>query len=232
MVPNPESSSESAMNTAPQWEKVRCSSAYHPPRPAQSTRVVLVRHGETDWNAAGVYQGWKDVPLNARGMSQALELGEQLTGISISAAYTSPLSRAVMTAELILGSGTRAVNTLSIAAIRELSYGDLEGLPPQQRRASWPQLEAQWATDPWDVRFPEGESLDMLATRALPVWERLLTRHAGQTILLSGHGHLNRVILLHARSLPRSHFWTVEQGNGSATMLECLPPARLARSNK
>ena len=191
-----------------------------------ATRVLLVRHGETDWNARGVYQGWRDVPLNARGRLQARALATSLADVAIDAAYSSPLARARETAEIALGA--RFVRARSVSALRELSYGEWEGLAPEERRAGWPLLEERWTTDPWRVQFPGGESLDTLAGRVLPVWEKLLAAHAGETILLCGHGHLNRVIVLHARRLPRAEFWTVAQPNGSATMLECVPAAEFA----
>lgn len=210
------------------WESVRCAAASHLPDGAPATRVVLVRHGETDWNAGGIYQGWQDVPLNENGREQARFLAQQLAGVLIDAAYSSPLLRATETAETILGANACEMSARPVTALRELSYGEWEGIPPQERRARWALLDDQWATDPWSVQFPGGESLDLLAARALPVWEGLLAQHAGQTILLAGHGHLNRVILLHARSVPRDSFWDIAQPNGSATMLECLPISPLA----
>lgn len=191
-----------------------------------TTRVVLVRHGETDWNARGVYQGWRDVPLNGRGRSQARALATALAGVAIDAAYSSPLSRARETAEIALGA--RFVRACQVSAFRELSYGEWEGLAPEERRAGWPLLEERWATDPWNVQFPGGESLATLAERVLPVWERLLAAHMGETVLLCGHGHLNRVIMLHARRLDRADFWAVAQPNGSVTTLECVPVTHAA----
>jgi broad specificity phosphatase PhoE len=182
------------------------------------TRVVLVRHGETDWNARDVWQGWQDVPLGARGRAQVDALARSLAGVAIDAAYTSPLARARETAEIVLAG--RRVVPLALPALRELSYGALEAIAPGARRAAWPELHARWATDPWTVTFPGGESLDGLAARVLPAWTRIVAAHPGETVLVSGHGHVNRVVLLHAHGRPRDEFWSVAQPNGAAATLE------------
>jgi broad specificity phosphatase PhoE len=195
---------------------------------APATRIVLVRHGETDWNARGVYQGWQDVPLGASGRVQAEELARWLAEIAIDAAYTSPLARARETAAIVLAG--RGVVPLALPALRELSYGRAEGVAPDERRAAWPDLDARWADDPWEVALPDGESLDLLAARVLPAWERIVLAHPGETVLVSAHGHVNRVILLHVRRLPRAAFWSVAQPNGSAILLECAPATAVVGS--
>ena len=188
----------------------------------ETTRVVLVRHGETEWNARGVYQGWQDVPLGARGVAQTMALARSLAGIAIDAAYTSPLSRARETAAAVLRG--RGVVPVAVPELRELSYGVWEGLAPAPRRAAWGDLEDRWIADPWSVAFPEGESLGALAARVLAVWDRIVAAHAGDTVLVSAHGHVNRVILLHAHGLPRDAFWSLDQPNAGFVLLECPPP--------
>lgn len=199
---------------------MECASARTPG--AGHVRVVLVRHGETAWNARGVYQGWQDVPLSVRGREQAAGLAGRLTRVALDAAYCSPLRRARDTAELLLA-GREGVALVEARELRELSYGALEGVEPVERTRRWPALDARWRDDPWNVHFPGGESLAGLEARVLPLWHRLLAAHAGGTILVSTHGHVNRVILLHMRRLERARFWSVAQPNGSATFLECVP---------
>jgi broad specificity phosphatase PhoE len=189
-----------------------------PGRP-EVTRVLLVRHGETAWNARDVWQGWQDVPLGARGRAQAEALARSLADIAVDAAYTSPLARARETASIVLAG--RNVVPLAVPELRELSYGLLEGVAPDARRAGWPDLDARWPADPWAVAFPGGESLDALAARVLPAWTRIVAAHPGETVLVSGHGHVNRVLLLHARRQPREAFWAVAQPNGVVTVLDC-----------
>lgn len=186
---------------------------------APPTRVVLVRHGETLWNRRGVYQGWRDAPLSPLGYEQAHRLAEALARVPLDAAYTSPLGRARETAAALLDG--RGVDAVEEPALRELRYGTWEGLEPAVRRAGWGDLEARWAADPWSVAPPGGESLTALSVRVLPAWEAIVARHAGGTVLVSAHGHVNRVILLHALGLPPTAFWDVAQPNGAATLLAC-----------
>ncbi len=187
----------------------------------QPTRVLLVRHGETAWNACGIYQGGRDVPLSEHGRAQAEALRDTLAGTPIDAAYTSPLARARETARLILGG--RGVRAAVVPELRELSYGRCEALHPDARRAAFPSLDARWSDDPWGVAFPDGESLAAVAARVLPVWARLVAAHRGETVLVAAHGHVNRVILLHERRLPPSAFWSIAQENGAVVALDCAP---------
>ena len=200
-------------------------------RGAASARVVLVRHGETDWNARGMYQGSRDVPLSARGRAQARALAVDLASVGFDAAYTSPLVRARETADLVLagrGPAGRGLDARPVPALGEFGYGAWEGLGADERRARWPELDARWAADPWTVALPGGETLADLAERVLPAWDHLLSAHPGGTIAVFAHGHVNRVILLHARGLPRDAFWSVAQPNAAAVRLDCRPDAPVA----
>ncbi len=199
-------------------------------RGAARTRAVLVRHGETDWNARGVYQGSRDVPLSPRGRAQALALAARLAPVAFDAAYTSPLARARETADLVLaGRGAAGrpdggpLRVELVPAFGEFGYGAWEGVAPDERRARWPDLDARWNADPWSVAPPGGESLDALAARVIPAWDQLVGAHPGRTIVVFAHGHVNRVILLHARGLPPAAFWSVAQPNASAVLLDCRP---------
>ncbi len=192
-----------------------------PPVAADATRVLLVRHGATAWNLEGRHQGVTDVPLNDEGRAQAAALGRLLGGVRIDAAYTSPLGRAADTAALVLAG--RPVRAAALPALAELSYGERQG----QRRADWiasePAFVARWDAEPWTVTFPGGESLVDVHRRAAPVWDALVARHRGQTVLVSAHGHLNRVLLVHALGLPRAAFWTLPQPNAACVVVDAAP---------
>ena len=176
--------------------------------------MYLVRHGETSWNARGLCQGTADVPLNDRGRAEAARLRERLAGVRFDAAYTSPLGRARETAEALLAqSGLRAARW---AAFAELSYGEWQGMP----EAEWPGAAGErWRRDPWSMAFPGGESLDDVHRRAAPAWDRLVAAHPGETVLLAAHGHLNRVLLIHALGWPRHRFWEIAQPNAACTVV-------------
>lgn len=179
-----------------------------------TTAIYLVRHGETEWNAEGRCQGTTDIPMNAAGFAQVRELARELEGVAFDAAYTSPLTRTRDTAEAILR--RRGLRAMPVPELVELSYGDLQGT----RSDAWDDaLRTAWSSEPWSVVFPNGESLGMVRDRAVPVLEQIVAAHPGETVLISAHGHLNRVLMLHAHGRPDEDFWAVEQANASALVL-------------
>lgn len=177
------------------------------------TRILLVRHGETDWNAAGLHQGTTDQPLNEHGRAQLRDLAVELAGERVSAVYGSPLRRSRETAEAIAASHGLDVNVMP--DLREISYGLWQGKTHNWCLRQNPGLANRWITDPWTVRFPGGESLDDVASRAIAALDSLCADHPEATVVVSGHGHVNRVLLIHSLRLPRSEFWNIPQRNGT-----------------
>jgi probable phosphoglycerate mutase len=150
-----------------------------PPHPQ---RVVLVRHGATDWSEAGRHTGWTDIPLNERGIEQATTLPQALSRWSFSTVLCSPLQRARTTCEL---AGLLARAEID-PDLREWHYGDYEGLTAAQVREHRP----GWTI--WDGGVLNGESLDQLAERADRVVARLHTLQGDVAVF--AHGHLLRVL--------------------------------------
>lgn len=198
--------------------------------------IWLIRHGETDWNVRGLYQGTTDVALNARGRAQARDLAARLAHVRFDAAYTSPLARARDTAACVLGDG--GPPAVALPALREISYGLWQGRGSLPRGRCNAGLEWRWRERPWSVRFPGGESLEDVAARAVPVARGIVAAHPAERVLLSGHGHLNRVLLIALLGWERDRFWRVEQPNagcwrirlspGAAPEAELLAPAAAA----
>ena len=177
--------------------------------------IYLVRHGETTLNAGGRCQGQTDSDFTALGLHQIDELAASLAHIDFDAAYTSPLARATRTAERVLRS--RGLRAATVRELTELSYGSLQG----SRFDDWPDdLRSAWRDDPCSVTFPDGESLAVLHARVIPVFHAIASAHAGETVLVSAHGHVNRIILLDALERPLTDFWTIEQHNGSFAMID------------
>jgi broad specificity phosphatase PhoE len=183
----------------------------------EPARIYLVRHGETIWNAEGRCQGRRHSEFTRQGRTQIDALAASLADVDFDAAYTSPLTRAVHTAARILdGRGQRA---MCADELSEISYGALQGT----RFDEWPrELHMTWRSDPWSVEFPDGESLAMVRDRALPVFRSIVARHVGQRVLVSAHGHVNRLILLDQLDRPAEEFWKIEQRNGVATLIEAI----------
>lgn len=193
--------------------------AAHGPHRHDEMHIYLIRHGETDWNRRGLYQGTTDVPLNRRGRLQAEALAESLAEVRFDAAYTSPLSRARETAAAVLA-GREGVPLTVLPALREISYGLWQGRGAEPRGRCNAGLEWRWRHAPWTVRFPGGESLDDVRRRAGPVLEGLVAAHPAETVLVSGHGHLNRVLLTHLLGWPPERFWGIAQGNAACWVVE------------
>jgi broad specificity phosphatase PhoE len=182
--------------------------------------VYLVRHGETEWNAEARCQGRADAEFSDAGREQLRSLAAQLAPVKFDAAYTSSLRRAVRTAAAILEG--RGLEATLVDDLAEISYGSLQGT----RFADWPGgLHDRWRRDPWSVTFPDGESLAAVEARVLKAVDAILRAHPGETILVSSHGHVNRLILAaYGCAAPRrADFWSIEQPNGVATRLELRP---------
>ena len=173
--------------------------------------VYLVRHGETDLNAANRCQGSLDVPMNAAGEAQVVELRARLADIRFDAAYTSPLGRASNSARILLNDSE--VPLTNVAALTELSYGKWQGTS----HAEWPgNAAAQWRDNPWATTFPDGESLADVQRRVVPALHEIVRAHSAeshQKILVTAHGHVNRVLLLELMKRNADEFWSVKQVN-------------------
>jgi len=147
--------------------------------------LILVRHGETDWNRTGRCQGISDVVLNDNGRKQALELGLCLKGEKISAVYSSDLARAISTAEEIARHHGLIVEIDS--DLREMDQGDFEGLLFTEIRERYAEIMSEWRDNPETLRIPSGETLAEVRERALRAFERLSGRHDGETIVAVSH---------------------------------------------
>lgn len=152
-------------------------------------RVLLFRHGESVSNKRNYFAGWTDVDLTERGRNQATKLAHRIADIEIDAAYASTLQRATETAEIVVES--HDINVTSIDAIKERSYGVLEGRPKSEERAfrdpSGPN-RSEWHP-------PEGESRSDVADRVFPAIEGIADDHSGDTVVIVAHGGVNRTIL-------------------------------------
>jgi broad specificity phosphatase PhoE len=157
------------------------------------TRIWLVRHGETEWNATKRAQGQADVPLNDAGRLQAEVAAAQLDGVNLAAVYSSDLSRAIDTAEPV--ARAHGLEVVTDPAFREIDQGDWEGLGLAEIRGRWPEL---WGPARHHVQRPGGESPKQVQKRALEALARVVERHPKGAVAIVSHGGPIRWIAAHA----------------------------------
>ncbi|MEB3242609.1 MAG: histidine phosphatase family protein [Cyanobacteriota bacterium] len=183
-------------------------------------RLLLVRHGETDWNKQGRFQGQIDIPLNAQGARQATAAREFLAPVSIQRAYTSSMARPRQTAELILESHP-GVPLTSTAGLIEIGHGLWEGCLEEEIAAQWPELLADWKRAPHTVTMPQGETLQQVWDRSLATWQSIVQGLAlEETALVVAHDAVNKTILCALLGLSAADIWMVKQGNGGVSVID------------
>ena len=172
------------------------------------TEIILVRHGETEWNVEEIFRGRIDIALNETGIKQAELLAEYLSDVKIEAIYSSPLKRALKTAEIIAGHHRLAVETAP--GLIDLDYGKWQGLAHQEVKDKYKALYAEWTGKPDRVTMPEGESLNDVRKRAVAVVDEVTARYKG-TVILASHRVVNKVLICALLGLDNSHFWNIRQ---------------------
>ncbi len=189
--------------------------------PNQGPRFLLVRHGETDWNRAGKFQGQIDVPLNDNGRHQASLAGEFLKPIPIDFAFTSSMSRPKETAQIILKVHP-ALTLHEDADLREIGHGRWEGKFEAEIKAEYPGELERWQSHPESVQMPEGENLQDVWTRATAAWQKILAQvgNQPQTGIVVAHDATNKVLLCNLLGLGLADIWKIKQGNGAVTVID------------
>jgi phosphoserine phosphatase len=183
-------------------------------------RFLIVRHGETDWNRAGRFQGQIDVPLNDHGRSQAAGAREFLKNTPIDFAFTSHLLRPKETAEIILQAHPN-VTLQTNQDLQEISHGLWEGKLEAEIAVDYAQELIDWRTKPETVQMPEGENLQDVWDRAAQAWQEILAKvgDVDQTGIVVAHDATNKVLLCQLMGLKMTDFWKVKQGNGAVTVV-------------
>jgi 2,3-bisphosphoglycerate-dependent phosphoglycerate mutase len=181
--------------------------------------LVLVRHGESEWNLKNLFTGWKDVDLTEKGIAEARAAGRKLKaqGLSFDVAFTSVLVRAERSLDLMLEEmGQRKIPILRDKALNERDYGDLSGLNKDDARARWGAEQVHIWRRSYDVAPPGGESLKDTAARVLPYYiqEILPAVLQGKRVLISAHGNSLRALVMVLERLSTSDILKREIGTG------------------
>ena len=172
------------------------------------TEIILVRHGETEWNIKEIFRGRIDIELNETGIKQAELLAEYLSQVEIDAIYSSPLKRALKTAEVI--ASYHNLDAEIAPGLIDFDYGEWQGLPHQEVKNKYKELYAEWIKNPHRVKMPGGESLNDVRRRAIGVVDDIVSQSEG-TIALVSHRVVNKVLICALLGLDNSHFWNIKQ---------------------
>jgi len=172
------------------------------------TEIILVRHGETEWNVSEVFRGRIDIELNQTGIKQAELLAEYLSDLKLDAIYSSPLKRALTTAEII--ASYHKLDVEITPGLIDFDYGEWQGLPHQEVKDKYKELYVEWIKNPHQVKIPAGESLDEVRKRAIGVIDNVIAKYEGTVVLVS-HRVVNKVLICALLGLDNSHFWNIRQ---------------------
>jgi broad specificity phosphatase PhoE len=191
------------------------------------TKIILVRHGQTEWNRVERFRGRIDVPLDETGRVQAEATGGRVAAAwKVAAIFSSPLSRAMDTARAI-SRHIQAVQGIEIPVqpypgMLDIDYGEWGGLTPDEARERWPKAVDAWYNAPQMAVIPGGETLESVRQRAIGAVVELSKQHAGSTILLLGHTVINRALLLTILGLGNERFWRLKQDTCAINVFEAV----------
>jgi probable phosphoglycerate mutase len=183
------------------------------------TTVILVRHGQTAWNAIERFRGREDLPLNEVGLSQAERTAERIARQwKPTAIYSSPLARARATAEAVAARCRLPVQ--GHPDLIDIDYGKWQGLTPEEARQCYPRRTQRWYRGVRWIRPPGGESLSAAKRRCLKAVRDIASGHPDQAVVIVGHTVVNRLILLGVLSLGLRHFWQLGQEPCAINIIE------------
>ncbi len=182
-------------------------------------KFYLVRHGETEWNKLGKFQGSTDIELNERGLAQAKESAQAAVQWGHSAIYSSPLTRTMQVAEEI--ERVTSVAVVAKPGLMELLLGDLEGVTGDEMRDGWPDVFHNWRESPESVKMPNGESLVELQERAWETITEIEKDHKDdESIVVVSHNFAIRTIIGALVGIPLANFHRMSLGLSSLCMFE------------
>ena len=182
------------------------------------TKLILVRHGQTEWNHNLKYQGHSDTCLSAIGKQQARLLARRLQEVPFTAVYASDLQRAFDTAQIVAVSHNLAVQVMP--QLREIKFGNWEGLTSAEIEARWPDGIRRLYTEPETLAIPGGETFLQVRERAVAAIQTLVQRHSQDTVVVVSHGGTIRTIICTALGMSLNQVWSIRQDNTAVNVLE------------
>ena len=198
-----------------------------------SNVLVLVRHGESEWNRLNLFTGWRDPDLTDKGVAEAKAAGQRLKaeGVKFDVAFTSVLKRAQRTLLIILAeTGQTGLTTIKDKALNERDYGELSGLNKDDARKKWGEEQVLVWRRSFDVPPPGGESLKDTATRVLPYFEANIRPDlsAGRNVIVAAHGNSLRALIMHLEGLTPAEILKRELATGVPVVYTLKPDGGIA----
>lgn len=181
------------------------------------TELWLIRHGQTDWNVAGRYQGQADIPLNETGLAQAAALAAQLNGKPFSAIYSSDLMRTRQTADALAAHTGLPVRLDS--RLREIHQGDWEGLYIKDVVAAHPEARSEFLSNPGAARAPGGESVLEVSNRVIAAVHDIAANHPHGRVLVVSHGLAIATLICKAENMALSSVYSLIPDNASPKII-------------
>jgi len=186
-------------------------------------RLILLRHGESQWNLENRFTGWVDVPLSPRGIQEAKNAGETLRSFAFNRAFTSVLTRAIETLRLVLEAiGQTNIPIERDKALNERMYGELQGLNKADTAKKYGDEQVKIWRRSYDIAPPGGESLKDTADRVLPYYENRIMPYIlqGETILISAHGNSLRALVMQLEQLTKEQVLELNIPTGAPLLYE------------
>ncbi len=187
------------------------------------SKLVLIRHGESQWNLENRFTGWVDVPLSPKGIEEAKAAGKKLAGFTFDRAFTSVLARATETLRIILEAiGQATIPIEKDKALNERMYGELQGLNKAETAKKYGEEQVKIWRRSYDVQPPGGESLKDTAERVLPYYDSRIKPSVlkGETILIAAHGNSLRALVMQLEQLTREQVLELNIPTGAPLLYE------------
>lgn len=182
-------------------------------------KVILIRHGETDYNAKNRYCGISNPPLNKRGIAQAKKLAKRLKDLKVDKVYSSDMRRTLETAKIVFPQH----EIKQQEALRELDFGVFEGLTYDEIMMQYPEVYRSWLENLEEFRIPQGERLDELDKRVHDALGNLISESQAKCLVLVSHSGPIKTLLCRALGYSLDRFWQIEQETTAVNIIEyCL----------
>ena len=184
------------------------------------TRFYLVRHGETEWNQKGIYQGWTDIPLSKEGELQTKCLGKRFenTALKLDAVYCSPLQRAIQTAKAM--ADAKGLPVITDVHFKEINFGEWEGYTVKQLSEKYGKNYTDFYEHPFTYPFPGEGNFQSVMERSTKGFYELLEKHKGQNVAIVSHGGVIRVLIMALMDMDETFYRKTWLSNTSITIID------------